>query len=256
MSVLPERSLTRSELMLGCAIYFVIGVATMIYLQGPGLTSPSKYHGDLTQSPHWVAYHGDRFAQDDLLVEYATYNESPVQNAIYWVGTLLIDVVMLNKVVGITIFGLTAALFFALVAQMSGPRAGVLAALFFIIFPRSTYEIAGGFSKAWAIGFILVAVYLVETRTWWILLWVMPLGALAYPTAAVMVGFTISSTASVMGRALAVTASSWSRWYRTTRAVIPPPSTAHHRCMTRRKVPRMTHPWPSMMLPPPMRIQL
>jgi hypothetical protein len=186
------RPLGRRKMLLGCAIFFAIGVAAMIFLQGSGLTSPSKYHRDLTQSPHWVAYHGERFAADDLLVEYATFNESPVQNAIYWVGTWLFDVVLLNKLVGITIFGLTAALFFGLVSSMSGPQVGALAAFFFVVFPRSAYEIAGGFSKAWAIGLVLVAVYVVETRRWQILPWVMPLAALAYPVAAVLIGAIVS----------------------------------------------------------------
>jgi hypothetical protein len=188
VSKFGARPLRLRELLLGCAIFAVIGIMVMIYLHGSGLTSRTKYHGDLTQSPHWVAYHGDAFAKDDLLVKYATYNETPIQNAIYWVGTWFVDIVPLNKIVGIAVYGLTAALFFWLVSSMAGPWTGVLASMFFVIFPRSSYEIAGGFSKAWAIGFVLVAVYVVEKRTWWILLWVMPLAALAYPMSAVLIG--------------------------------------------------------------------
>ena len=101
---------------------------------------------------------------------------------------MLLDLVLLNKVVGIAIYGLSAALFYWLVSLMMGWRAGTLAALFFIILPRSAYEISGGFSKAWAIGFVLIAVYVVETRRWSILLWAMPLAALAYPVSPVLMG--------------------------------------------------------------------
>jgi hypothetical protein len=188
MNEAPLQTPTRRQLRLGCTLFAVIGILGMIYLQGPGLTSGSRYHGDLTQSPHWIAHHTDVFAEDDLLVEYATYNESPVQNAIYWVGTWFLDVVLLNKLVGIAIFGMTAALFFWLVSSTSGLRTGVLAACFLVIFPRSAYEIAGGFSKAWSIGLILVGLYVVETRDWRILVWVMPLAALAYPVAPVFIG--------------------------------------------------------------------
>jgi len=178
----------RRDLLLGCAIFAVIGAMAMMYLYGPALTSNTKYHSDLTQTPHWVAYHGDAFPDDDLMVEYATYGESPLQNGIYWVGTWFMELVPLNKIVGIGIFGLTAALFFWLVSSMSGLWTGTLAALFFVIFPRSAYEIAGGFSKAWAIALVLIGVYVVETRSWKNLLWLMPLAALTYPVTPILIG--------------------------------------------------------------------
>ena len=68
----------------------------------------------------------------------------------------------------------------------------MLAALFFAIFPRSAYEIAGGFSKAWAIGFVLLSVYVVEQRRWRILVWSMPLAAVAYPVSPVLMGAIVS----------------------------------------------------------------
>ena len=176
------------QLGLGCTVFFILGVLAMIYFQAGEVMSQSKYHRDLTQSPHWAAYHGDAFPEDDLLRQYAAFNESPIQNIIYWTGTLFVHVIPLNKIVGITFFGLTAALFFLLVTRMSGPRVGILAALFFIIFPRSSYEIAGGFSKAWAIGFLLLSTYVVEKRSWRILIWAMPLAALAYPISPVLMG--------------------------------------------------------------------
>ena len=185
---LPAAVPSRRQLWLGCALLVVVGAAAMLYLNGSGLTSGSKYHTDLTQSPHWFAHHGDRFAGDDLLVEYATFNESPVQNLIYRVGTWFVDPVLLSKLVGVAIFGLTAGLFFGLVSSMSGLRTGVLAGLFYIIFPRATYETAAGFSKGWAIGFVLLAVYIVETRRWRVLLWTMAPAALAYPVAPVLMG--------------------------------------------------------------------
>ena len=99
------------------ALWFLLGVIAMIYLNGPGLTNPAAYHMDLSQSPHWM---GDSFPEDDLLRRYGHYNESPVQNLIYWLGTMFVDVVLFNKIVGIVIFGLTAALFYALVSSMAG----------------------------------------------------------------------------------------------------------------------------------------
>jgi len=188
MSEAQARPSGRREVFLGCIVFAVIGAAAMLWMQGSGLTDPSKYHRDLTQAPHWVAYHGEAFDELDLLVRYASFNESPVQNDVYWVGTLLLDVVLLNKLIGVAVFGLTAALFFGLVSWNSGPWTGALAALFFIVFPRGAYEIAGGFSKAWAIGFVLLAVYVVETRAWRVLPWAMPLAALAYPVSPVLMG--------------------------------------------------------------------
>jgi len=188
MNTLPARKIGRRGLLLGCVVFAVLGALALSYLNDFELTSRTKYHRDLTQSPHWVAYHNDFFPKDDLLVRYGHYNETFLQNLIYWIGTLFIDIVPLNKLVSISIFSGTAALFFLLVSLMSGPKAGVLAAIFFIIFPRSSYEIGGGFSKAWAIGFVLLTVYVVEKRRWWILILAMPLAAVAYPVSPVLMG--------------------------------------------------------------------
>jgi hypothetical protein len=173
---------------IGFAIFALLGAAAMVYRQGPGLTDPTKYHSDLTQSPNWVAYQSSAFSDDDLLVEYSAYNESPVQNLVYWIGTWFLDLVLLEKIVGILVFAGTAGLFFVLVARISGPQAAALAALLFAVFPRSAYEIAGGFSKGWATALVLVALFVVETRSWRVLIWLMPLAALAYPVSAVLIG--------------------------------------------------------------------
>lgn len=173
-------------------LWCLIGAAAMVFLNGSGLTNPAAYHTDLSQAPHWMANHGDSFEEDDLLLRYGEFNESPMQNLIYWIGTAAIDVVLFNKIVGILVFGLTAGLFFGLVTSMAGDQAGHLAAAFYIVFPRATYETGGGFSKGWAIAFVLLAVYVVEKRDWRLLLWSMPLAGLFYPVSPVLMGAIVS----------------------------------------------------------------
>ncbi len=180
--------MSRRELLLGALLCFSIGLAAAAYLHWPALTDPLTYKSDVRQSPHWAAYHGDSFRDDDLLVLYGSFNESPVQNLIYWVGTFFVDYVRLTKIIAVVGNGLGAALFFWLGAQMMGWRAGVLAAIFVTFFPDQFEYYAGGFSKMWMIPLLLVAVFLIEKRSWRGLWWLIPFAALAYPVSAVLIG--------------------------------------------------------------------
>ncbi|HHH10673.1 MAG TPA: hypothetical protein ENK23_01165, partial [Sorangium sp.] len=90
---------TRRELWLGVVLFALLGALVATYLHWPALTDALIYKSDVRQSPHWAAYHHDSFRADDLLVGYGAFNESPLQNAIYWVGTFVVDFVVLTKVV-------------------------------------------------------------------------------------------------------------------------------------------------------------
>ncbi len=62
MSDKEVRPLGRREWWFGCIAVALVGMAAMVYLHGSGLMDGARYHGDLTQSPHWIAYHGGDFA--------------------------------------------------------------------------------------------------------------------------------------------------------------------------------------------------
>ena len=148
----------------------------------------SGYVVESLEAALWAFYHTDSFREDDLIVELGSYNESPLQNLIYWVGTLAVDMVTLGKWIAVVGYGLTSALFFWIGHSMLGFRGGALASVFFTFFPDQFEYFAGGFSKAWMIPVILVCVYLLEKKAWRGLLLLMPFGAAAYPVSAVLTG--------------------------------------------------------------------
>ena len=104
---------------------------------------------------------------------------------------ILWDMVDLTKLVAVVSYGLVAGLFFFLGQSLLGFRAGVLAALFFTFFPDQFTYFSGGFSKAWMIPLLLICVFVLETKRWRDLLILMPLAALAYPMATVLIGLTV-----------------------------------------------------------------
>ena len=173
------------------ALFFVMGCAAGIYLHWPALNNPTIYKSDIRQSPHWAAYHTDTFHPDDLLVRYGAFNESPIQNLIFFVGTLFVDMVVLTKWWAVFSYGLFSALFFLLGRLMLGFRAGLLTGIFFTFFPDQFDYSAGSFSKGWMIPLLLVCVLLIEKRAWRWLLLLMPVAALAYPVTAVLIGITV-----------------------------------------------------------------
>ena len=175
-----------TRLIVWTSLFVLLGTGAAVYLHWPALTQYTTYKSDIRQEPHWAAYHGTSFRPDDLLVEYATFNESPLQNLIYYLGTFLVDMVTLTKVLAVVGYGLCAGLFFFLVQRMAGFRTGALAAIFFTFFPDQFDYFAGGFSKAWMIPLLLLCVYLVDQNRLRAFVLFLPLAALAYPMALVL----------------------------------------------------------------------
>lgn len=180
--------MTRTRKLLWAGLFLLMGIGAAGYLHWPALEDPLVYKSDVRQSPHWSAYHTDTFRDNDLILTLATHNESPLQNLIYWVGTLFVDMVLLGKLLAVFGYGLVAALFFWIGHSLFGFRAGALASICITFFPDQFEYCAGGFSKAWMIPLILLCVYLLERRAWRGLLLLMPLGAVAYPVSAVLMG--------------------------------------------------------------------
>ncbi|HIF22951.1 MAG TPA: hypothetical protein EYQ27_13855, partial [Gemmatimonadetes bacterium] len=185
-------TLTRRTILLAVSL-FAVGAGAATYLHWPALTSYEVYRSDIRQAPHWAAYHATSFRADDMLLEYARYNVTPLQNAIYYVGTFVVDIVDLTKILAILSYGLGAMLFFLFGRALYGTRAGVLAGLFFTFLPDQFEFSAGFFSKFWMAPIILLGVYVLETRKWRLIVPVMLFAAVAYPVSAVMIGAFVAT---------------------------------------------------------------
>lgn len=170
------------------AVVFLSGLGAGIYLHWPALTHDGIFKDDFVQGPHWAAYHLTSFQPGDLVLRYASFNESPLQNAIYWVGTFLADAVTLGKVLSVTSYGLLSLVFFLVGRAMYGTRFGLLLSLFITFLPDQWDYSAGFFSKYWMIPLLLICVFLLHTERYKWLVGLMPFAAIAYPTAAVLIG--------------------------------------------------------------------
>jgi hypothetical protein len=177
------------ELLLGAAVYLV-GVATAVALHWPALMHYGIFKDDTVQSPHWAAYHQTSFLPGDLVLRYASFNESPLQNAIYWLGTWFVESITLGKILGIASYGLLGLVFFLVGRALHGTRFGLLLALFILFFPDQWDFSAGFFSKFWMIPLLLICVYVLESGRFKALIGLLPFAAVAYPTAAVLIGMT------------------------------------------------------------------
>jgi len=169
-------------------LIFSIGLSAALYLHWPALTNYTTYKSDIRQCPNWAGYHQTSFQEDDLLVKYAQFNESPIQNLIYYIGTYLIDMVILTKLVAVIGYALSSLLFFLLGRRMFGTYGGIFTAIFFTFFPDQFDFFAGGFSKMWIIPLIFVNICILKIKNWKGLILLMPFSALAYPVTAVVIG--------------------------------------------------------------------
>ena len=93
-------SARRRDALLGLAMFLAaVGIATVFHW--PAFQEYGVFKDDVVQQPHWAAYHTTSFREDDLILRYASFNESPLQNAIYWVATWFVESVKLGKILGV-----------------------------------------------------------------------------------------------------------------------------------------------------------
>jgi hypothetical protein len=171
---------------------FCIGVGAAAYLHWPALTNHAVYKSDLRQAPHWSAYHhDDSFRDDDIFIQYSQYNESPIQNLIYYTGTYFLDIIPLSKVLAVLSYGFGALLFYAAGKALFGTYGGLLSAVFFAFFPNKFDWSAGFFSKFWMVPLLLVCILVLTKKKWRALPFLIPFAGLAYPPAAVLISTTV-----------------------------------------------------------------
>ncbi len=180
----------RNILFLAMAL-FVLGLSMAIYFHWPALTHYAIYKSDIRQSPHWAAYHTTSFRSDDILVQYGSFNESPLQNLIYYVATFFGDMVTITKILSVLSYGFATVLFFIIGMSLFGMRGGILAALFFAFFPDQFDYSAGFFSKYWMIPLLITCIWILKKERWKYLTILLPLSSLAYPPATVLLGMTV-----------------------------------------------------------------
>ena len=162
---------------------FIVAVGLATWLSWRPLTHYGIYKSDLRQAPQWAAFHQDTFHPDDLLVKYGTYNESPVQNTIYWLGTWFCDMITLSKILAVLSFGFIAALLYNIGQNWFDRTSGVLMALFFIFLPDQFDWSAGFFSRVWLLPGIIITMYLLDNQRYNFLVLLFPFAALTYPPA-------------------------------------------------------------------------
>jgi len=172
-------------------LFFLIGIASAVYFHWPALKNYTTYKSDIRQCPHWAAYHKTSFQDDDLLIKYGKFNESPIQNLIFYFGTYFADMVTLSKIIAVIGYGFAALLFFLIGKSLFGLMGGIFTAVFFLFFPYQFEYFAGGFSKMWIVPLILVCVYFLKKEQWRGFIILIPFSALAYPMTAVLIGMVV-----------------------------------------------------------------
>lgn len=167
---------------------FLVGAGSAVYLTWPQFVSTEVYASGLCQSVHFVAYHSAAFSPSDLLVEYSAFNESPLQNLLFFVGTYVADPVRLSNVLTAVFFGAAAVLFFLVGQALFDTPTGLSAAVLFSLLPEQAGYFNGASSRSWGIPLTLVGVYLLHrNRPAWFLA-LLPFSALAHPPATILVG--------------------------------------------------------------------
>ena len=167
---------------------FFAAILLAVYLHLPALLEEDRFHNNWRQAPHWLSPENQSFQDDDLLLEYAEFNTSPVADFIFQnLSKTGIDIYW-GKLLAILYFAITVLLIFITSKKMYNETAGWISAIIFGLFSMMFEEYSGGFMSAFSSPLILLTIYVIYTKKWW---WIPPiilLESLSYPMAAVHSG--------------------------------------------------------------------
>jgi len=167
---------------------FLAAIILAVYLHWPALIDEDRFHNNWRQAPHWLSAENQSFQDDDLLLEYAEFNTSPVADFIFQnLAKTGVDIYW-GKLLAILYFAITVLLIFITSKKMYNETAGWISAIIFGLFSMMFEEYLGGFMSAFSSPLILLTIYIIYTKKWW---WIPPiilLESLSYPMAAVHSG--------------------------------------------------------------------
>ena len=139
----------RAEWAMGAVTLLGLGVG--LYAWSPGLTDPYLVNDDVRQALYFLRRSADpELFPNDLLTRYAENYQPWGFLFLYRLFAPVIDPILLGKLFGIALVGLTAGIVFRLVHGIAGLAAASIAALLFLASPGYVAQLSGGTPRAFA----------------------------------------------------------------------------------------------------------
>ncbi len=170
---------------------FLLSTVLGLYLHWPALSDPYRIHDNWRQSPHWINPERQQFQENDLILEYARFNTSPFSNFLYPSLARLGPDLLWGKIMALIFFSTAVTLVFLTARRMYGQTGAWFSALIFALLPCQFAEFCGGFMSALSASLLILAVFLIHTRHWWLIPPLMIFQTLSYPMAALHTGMIL-----------------------------------------------------------------
>lgn len=194
-------------------LIILLVLSLTIYLYGPVISDPYRFHNNWRQSPHWISPEKQNFHPDDLILRYAEFNTSPLGNWLYKTLALTGHDIIWGKMNTILFFMAMVLIVFIIGRKFYNRRAGWIAVVIILFFPSIFKEFSGGFMSGLSALLLCLTILVIETRKW---VWAIPLMAfqsLAYPMVAVHTGMIFLVDILLNDRKLLLNRPEWKNKY-------------------------------------------
>ena len=130
-----------------------------------------------------------QFQPDDIMIKYCRFNTAPAADLLYTTLAKTGYGIIWGKIMAIVFFVSASTLLFITARSMYGQFGAWMALGWFVLLPPIFKLFSGGFMSAWSATLLILTVYSIHRRHWWYAPFILAVGALSYPMAAIQCGF-------------------------------------------------------------------
>lgn len=143
--------------------YALFGLIVILFYTGKYITDDYKIQNDFRQLLQCVDYRWPgELRENDILLQYAKYAESPAISLIYRVGALFMNPIVYGKILSLILFSVTMAMIGWMVCTRSSFMGGIIAILIISFFPTQIDRFYGIFSRSFSAILYILLLYFSE----------------------------------------------------------------------------------------------
>jgi hypothetical protein len=173
-------------------IILVLAIMWGTYLHWPAFANPNRFDNNWRQAPNWIAPEKKAFQDDDIFIEWAEFNNSPMADFIYTnLARLTGEDLLWGKVNAVLFFAAYIGVAFLVGAAMGGQIMGWVTGIWLMVFPNVFKEFGGGFMDGLSASLLGLTMLIIVRRKW---AWAVPLAiiqSLTYPMVAIHGGMIL-----------------------------------------------------------------
>src|SRR3989338_1546684 len=178
-------------------LLIILSLVTSIYVQWPILSDYYSFDGDTSNIIFWhnsISLDKASINSNDLMSRYASWFIAPGLKAVYLLGSIFAEPIVLAKFIPIATSTICVILIYLIGSLMNGAKCGIVAAISFICtawFYRYRQMFGSADAEEFSLVLMLLFIYFIIKEKYWILAIIIALEALFYPPLFILSSLTV-----------------------------------------------------------------